>query len=40
MSIEGVSYVSIEEKLIQEEEPRSSEDIMVGEDKNFFLNGR
>ena len=40
MSIEGVSYISIEEKLIQEEEPRSSEDIMVGEDKNFFLNGR
>ena len=40
MSIKGVSYVSMDEKLIQEEEPISSQDILVGEDTNFFLNGR
>ena len=40
MSIKGVSYVSIDEKLMQEEEPISSQDILVGEDTNFFLNGR
>lgn len=40
ISIKGVSYVFIGEKLIREEEPRSSEDILVGEDTNFFLNGR
>lgn len=40
MSIKGVSYVSLDEKLKQEEEPRSSEDLLVGEDTNFFLNGR
>lgn len=40
ISIKNVAYTSIEERLICEEEPRSSENILVGEDKNFFLNGR
>lgn len=40
ISIKGVAYTFIEEKLIREEEPVSSKDILVGEDKNFFLNGR
>ena len=40
MSIKGVSYVSMDEKLIREEEPTSSQDLLVGEDTNFFLNGR
>ena len=40
ISINNVAYVSIREKLIKEEEPQSSKDILVGEDTNFFLNGR
>lgn len=40
LSVPRVSYTFIEEKLLREEEPRSSEDILVGEDMNFFLNGR
>lgn len=40
LSVHNVAYVFIEEKLKREEEPRSSEDILVGEDTNFFLNGR
>ena len=40
ISIENVSYVFIDEKLKVEEEPRTSEDLLVGEDVNFFLNGR
>lgn len=39
LSIKRVTYVSVNEKLYKDEEPRSSEDIMVGEDENFFLNG-
>ena len=39
ISIKGVSYVSINEKLKREEEPVSSKEILVGEDTNFFLNG-
>lgn len=40
ISIQNVSYVSVSERLKEEVEPRSSEDILVGEDDNFFLNGR
>lgn len=40
ISIQNVVYTFIGEKLKREEEPRSSEDILVGEDTNFFLNGR
>lgn len=40
LSIDGVSYTCISEKLMKEEEPQSSKDILVGEDTNFFLNGR
>ena len=40
ISIENVAYVFIEEKLIREEEPISSKEIIVSEDQNFFLNGR
>lgn len=40
LSVHNVAYVFIEEKLKREEEPRTSEDILVGEDENFFLNGR
>ena len=40
LSIDKVGYISINEKLIKEEEPQSSKDILVGEDDNFFLNGR
>lgn len=40
ISIENVAYVTFSEKMKKEAEPRSSEDILVGEDKNFFLNGR
>lgn len=39
ISIENVSYTFISERLKTEEEPRSSQDILVGEDNNFFLNG-
>jgi hypothetical protein len=39
LSIDNVAYVTISEKLVREEEPSSSKDILVGEDDNFFLNG-
>lgn len=39
LSIDNVAYVTISEKLVREEEPSSSKDILVGEDNNFFLNG-
>lgn len=40
ISIEGVAYVSIQERLKKEPEPKTSEDIIVGENDNFWLNGR
>ena len=40
ISIDNVCYTFISEKLLREEEPISSKDIEVGEDKNFFLQGR
>ena len=40
LSIKRVAYVYIDEKLYKEEERRDSEDLLVGEDSNFFLNGR
>ena len=40
LSIENVAYCFIQERLYTEEEPRSSEDILVGEDTNFFLNNK
>lgn len=38
-SIDGVAYVTFTERLKKEVEPLSSQDIPVGEDTNFFLNG-
>lgn len=40
ISIEGVAYVSVKEMLKREPEPRTSEDIIVGDNDNFWLNGR
>lgn len=40
ISIPNVAYVSISERLLEEKEPKSSQEILVGEDVNFFLNGR
>ena len=40
LSIKRVAFVYIDEKLYEEEERRDSEDLLVGEDTNFFLNGR
>ncbi len=40
ISIPNVCYCYIGNKLVVEEEPRSSEDILVGEDDNFFLHNR
>ena len=40
LSINNVAYTCIQERLYTEEEPRSSENILVGEDDNFFLNNR
>lgn len=40
LSIDGVAYVSVAEYLVSEPEPKTSEDILVGEDTNFFLNNR
>ena len=40
ISIDNVAYVTISEKLLTPEEPVSSKEILVGENKNFFLNGR
>lgn len=39
-SVKGVYYVYISERLQTENEPISSEELLVGEDTNFFLNGR
>lgn len=40
ISIKNVSYTSISERLLREEEPISSKELPVGEDDNFFLIGR
>lgn len=40
ISIKNVAYVSLNERLIQEVEPRSSEKILVSDNENFFLNNR
>lgn len=40
LSIDNVVYVTISERLLHEEEPVSSKEILVGESDNFFLNGR
>lgn len=40
ISVDGVTYITISERLVREEEPISSKDILVGENDNFFLNGR
>lgn len=40
LSIDGVAYMTISEKLKEEPEPLSSSEIVVGKDENFFLNGR
>jgi len=34
-----VAYLYISERMVKENEPLSSENILVGEDDNFFLNG-
>ena len=38
LSIKNVAFISFEERLITPPEPKTSEDILVGEDENFFLN--
>lgn len=38
ISIDGVALVSIAEYLTSAPEPKTSQDILVGEDTNFFLN--
>lgn len=38
LSIDGVALVSIAEYLISPSEPKTSQDLPVGEDDNFFLN--
>lgn len=40
ISIDGVAYVTVSERLVHPEEPVSSKEILVGENDNFFLNGR
>lgn len=40
ISINNVAYLYISERLLSPPEPQSSEDILVGEDENFFLIGR
>lgn len=40
ISIDGVAYVSIQEKLLSPPEPKSSGQIRVDKDTNFFLNNR
>ena len=40
ISIKNVAYVTIDERLTREVEPRTSEKIEVGFDKNFFLNNK
>lgn len=39
LSIDNVAYVSVAERLVEQEEPLSSQEILVGDDTNFFLNG-
>ena len=39
IAIPNVAYLYISERLVRDNEPLSSEDILVGEDDNFFLNG-
>lgn len=38
LSIDGVALVSIAEYLVSPPEPKTSKDLPVGEDDNFFLN--
>lgn len=40
ISIDNIAYISLSEKLISEPEPRSSADIPVDDETNFFLNNR
>lgn len=40
ISINNVAYVTLSERLISEPEPRSSADIPVDSDTNFFLNNK
>lgn len=40
ISVDGVGYVSIKEHLVSPPEPKSSEEILVGDNDNFFLNNR
>lgn len=40
ISVPGVGYYTISERLLRDAEPSSSKDIEVGWDDNFFLNGR
>lgn len=40
LSINNVAYLTISEKMVRDNEPKSSQDIEVGFDTNFFLNGR
>lgn len=40
ISIKNVAYITIDERLKREVEPRTSEKIEVGFDKNFFLNNK
>ena len=40
VSIDGVACVSVAEYLVKPPEPKTSEDILVGEDTNFFLNAK
>ena len=39
IAIPNVAYLYVSERLVRDNEPLSSEDILVGEDDNFFLNG-
>lgn len=38
-AVPNVAYLYISERMVKENEPLSSENILVGEDDNFFLNG-
>jgi hypothetical protein len=40
ISIDNIAYVSLSERLISEVEPRSSANIPIDSDTNFFLNNR
>lgn len=39
IAIPNVAYLYVSERLVRDNEPLSSEDILVGENDNFFLNG-